>query len=238
MGEKNGVIHIIFIFLGICLICLGTFYFFTDNNTSLNNEEKKEPVKVEDKDTVKQISLMKDVDTSITLKNKKEIRIRFSIDEETSKGSFFLNNNLVFQTSSALEQCDEFYLYNNSVVSYCYYGPATSGYLYVINSANDYFKVETFKDKNYEYYPENIQLKNDKLIINASRVYEGAEVMIGDKKVSLCYKEEIIDNNIDVKEPAYTDFELVINNNRAQFVYINTVKTLEQIINEYCKTVD
>ena len=29
--RKEGVLHIIFIFIGLALICLGTFYYFTDD---------------------------------------------------------------------------------------------------------------------------------------------------------------------------------------------------------------
>lgn len=235
MEEKGGVLHIIFIFAGICLICLGTFYFFTDENMNLDKNNKKEEVADDNKDIIKQINLMSNVEASFTLKNKKEVKIKYIVDSETYKKAFYYNNNLVFEMNE-LEQCDQFYLYNNSIISYCYHGSATSGHLYIVDSNGNNTLIDKFE--NNKMIPESIQLKDNKLIVNGMGVYEGAILKIDDKEIELCNEDAVLENNIDLHKPAYADYELVIKNDKPEFNYIKTTKTLEEIISESCKIVE
>ena len=236
-AEKGGIIHIIFIFIGLGLICFGTFYFFTDNEKIDNEKEEKEE-KQEDKDIINQINLMNNVETSITLKNKKEIKIKYLVDEDTSIGSFYLNNNFIFKTSSELEFCDKFYIYNDSIVGYCTYGSTTSGHLYVVYSNETFTEIKEFSDNTYRMIPESVQVKNGKLVVNGIRVYEGAILKEEDKEINLCDKDAILENNVDLKSHAHANYELTVNNNKPEFTYMETTKTLEEFIEESCKTVE
>ena len=235
--EKGGVIHIFFIFIGICLLCLGTFYYFTDDKVELNKDDNKEEV-TEDKDIINQINLMNNVETKVTLKNKKEVNIKYSVSDDTNIGSFYLDNRRVFEASSELEQCSQFYLYNNSIISYCIYGSATSGHLYIIDSNGEYTKVDSFNDKEYSLIPESIQIKNEKLIVNGIRVSEGSILKENDIEIDLCNEDAISNNNIDLKTPAFANYELVVKSNKPEFIFMNTTKTLEEFIGESCKIVE
>ena len=234
--EKEGVLHIIFIFVGLCLICLGAFYYFTDDKINLNQNNNKNNNVSEDKDVIGQINLMNNIETSVTLKNKKNIRLKYIVSEETNKGSLIYNGMSAFETSSDLENCDEFYIYNDSIIASCYYGSATSGHLYIIDSSGKSTLIEKFD--NNKMIPESIQLKNEKIIVNGMRIYEGDIIKVDDKEILLCNEEEIVENNIDLKQAVYADYELVIKKDKPEFIYIKTTKTLEEFINESCKIVE
>lgn len=237
--EKDGVLHIIFIFIGIALLSLGTFYYFTDDKKSLDDEKKEE--KKEEVDTnidiIKQISLLDNVDTEITLKNKDVVKIKYYKDEEELNNKFIYNNKLSYETSSELEACDEFYLYNNSIISYCYYGSATSGHLYITDSDGISMKIDEFGDGEFKMIPEDIHLKENKLIVNGVRVKEGSILKNDEKEIDLCNKEDIEDNNIDLNLGAFAEYELVIDKN-ISFELIKNNKTISEFINESCKIVE
>ena len=236
--RKEGVLHIIFIFIGLALICLGTFYYFTDDKIDLDKSDNKEQEKPkEEKDIIKQINLMNNVETSITLKNKNEIKIKYNVDDETHIGTFYINNNLMFETTSELELCDQYYLYNNSIIIYCVYGSATSGHLYVMSSSKTN-KIDKFYDKEYTMIPESIQFKDNKLVVNGIRVFEGGIIKQDDKEINICNVDERTENNISLDSIASADYELKIIDDKTTFNFIKNSKTIEQFINENCKIVE
>ena len=221
--EKGGMLHIIYIFIGLCLLCLGVFYYFTDD--SYREVLNKQKTNNEDKDIIKQISLMNNIETSLTLKNKKELKIKYSVDEDTHVGTFYYDRDLLFKTSNELEQCDQFYLYNNSIISYC--SSISIGELYIINSNGIYSSISSFDDKNYKMIPDSIKLKDGKLIVSAMR-------QLDENIEDLCMDT----NNIELDSPVYSNYELEIKNDKVEFIFINTTKTLKEFINESCKIVE
>jgi len=237
--EKGGVIHIFFIFTGIALLCLGVFYYFTDDKVIYKNtNEQQEEKIVEDIDIVKQISLMNNVEETITLKNKKEVKIKYYFDNEIGIGSFYLDSDLIYETSSDVERCDEFYLYNDSIISYCYYGSSTTGHLYIVDGNGTLTKVNEFYDNDYRFVPESIKLKDNKLIVNGMRISEGSILKINSKEIHLCNKDEIEENNIDIESPAYANYELKLINNDVKFGLIANTVSIKEFISESCKIVD
>lgn len=236
--EKEGVLHIIFIFIGIALLSLGTFYFFTDDKINLEDNKKEEVKEDINKDIIKQISLIDNVETELTLKNGNNVKIKYYKDEESSNNIFTYNNKISYETSSELEMCDQFYLYNNSIVSYCYYGSATSGHLYITDSNGTSKKIDEFGTGEFKMIPEGIRLRDSKLIVDGLRVKEGAILKNEEKEVDLCNKEEIQNNNIDLNLEAFANYELIINNNDISFELIKSNKTINEFINESCKIVE
>ena len=234
--EKEGILHIIFIFIGICLICLGTFYAFTDNKTELEPENNNSNNNVQDKDIIGQINLTKNMEALITFKNNKIVKLRYITEENPYKEKLLFDGSVAFVTSSELEACSEFYIYNNSVISYCYYTSATSGHLYIVDSNGKSSLINKFD--NDRMIPESIQFKDNKLIVNGMGIYEGSILKVGDKEIYLCNEEEVQENNVDLKQPAYADYELVVKDDKPYFIYIKTTKSLENFIKESCKMVE
>ena len=246
--EKGGVLHIIFIFIGIALLSLGVFQFFTDekidlkedpnNSNSASNQEKDDDNNQDqDKDIIHQLSIIKNVDTNVTLKSGKEVKVKYYVNEETNQGSFTYDGKTSFDTNE-LEQCDQYYLYNDTIISYCVFGSATSGHLYVIDSNGDSTRINDFKDNDYTFIPESITLKDDKLVVNGARVEEGAVLKIGDIEVNLCNEEEITANNISLDSPAFSEYEMKIINDNIEFNSIKTIQTIKEFISESCKSVE
>ena len=240
MEEKGGVLHIIFIFIGLACLCLGVFNLLTDEKIELKEEPNytnKDDNKTDDENLISQINIIKNIDTTITLKNGNEVILNYYLDNETNKGSFNYNGKVSYETND-IELCDEFYLYNDSIISYCTSGSATSGHLYLIDSKGDATKIENFTDQNNKLIPENITLKDGKLIINGMGVLEGSILNLVDKEVYLCDESEIKENNISLDSMTYADYELNIVDDKAEFKLIEITKTIQEFINESCKTVE
>ena len=252
--EKGGVLHIIIIFVGIACLCLGLFMYFTDekielkeenknynnkSNTENNNQEKDDDDdKVEGQDLISQISLMNNVETSITTNSNKEIKIGYYISNETHEGNFIYNGKSSFKTNE-LEICDLFYLYNDSIIVHCTSGSATSGHLYIVDSNGQYKLINDFKyNENRSFIPQSISLKDGVIVINGIGVLEGSIVKINNKEIFICNNEEVKENNISLDFPAYADFELLINNGKVEFNYLKTTSTLEEFRKESCKNVE
>lgn len=241
--EKGGVLHIIFIFIGVACLSLGAFIFFTDEKIELKEEPNysntaKDDTPVDNnKNVINQLSIVKNVDTTVTLKNGNEVKIRYYIDDETNNGSFTYDGKVSYETS-IIELCDEFYLYNDSIISYCTSGSATSGHLYIVDTNGNASKVSTFDDDGNSFITESITLKNDKIVVNGMRISENSLLKIGDKEIYLCNEEEVKLNNISLDSPAYADYELNIVDDKAEFKLIEVTKTLQEFIDESCKSVE
>ncbi len=243
MEEKGGVLHIIFIFIGVACLSLGAFEFFTDEKIELkedpnySNTEKDNDTKNDNKDLISQINIVKNIDTDITLKDGNNVKVKFYLDEETSKGSFTYDGKTSFETNE-LELCDKYYLYNNTIISYCVYGSATSGHLYIIDNKGDATKVSNFKYQDYDLIPEDITLKDGKIIVNGLRVLEGAMLRVDNKEISLCNEDEIKENNISTDSIASGEFEITAKNDEVEFNLVKVTKTIQEFINESCKNVE
>ena len=241
--EKGGVLHIIFIFIGVACLSLGAFIFFTDEKIELKEEPNYSNTAKDDtpgdnnKNVINQLSIVKNVDTTVTLKNGNEVKIRYYIDDETNNGSFTYDGKVSYETS-IIELCDEFYLYNDSIISYCTTGSATSGHLYIVDTNGNASKVSTFDDDGNSFITESITLKNDKIVVNGMRISENSLLKIGDKEIYLCNEEEVKLNNISLDSPAYADYELNIVDDKAEFKLIEVTKTLQEFIDESCKSVE
>lgn len=252
--EKGGVLHIIFIFIGIACLGLGIFYFFTDehielkkenknyndntSNTENNNQDNDKIDKDEGHDLISQISLMNNVETTLTTNSNKEIKIGYYVSDETHEGNFIYNGKSSFKTND-LEMCDLFYLYNDSIIAHCTSGSVTSGHLYIVDSNGQSQLINDFKyNENRLFIPQSISLKEGVIVVNGIGILEGSIVKINDKEVSICKEEELKENNITLDIPAYADFELLINDGKVEFNYLKTTKTLEEFSKESCKNVE
>ena len=241
MEENGGVFHIIFFFIGVACISLGAFMFFTDEHIDLKEDldytEKDDDTQIEDKDIISQLSIIKNIETTITLKNGKEVTVKYYLDEDTNKGKFIYDGKSSFDTNE-LEQCDQYYLYNNTIVSHCVFGSATSGHLYLIDSNGDATKIDNFTDQNNKLIPESITLKDGKLIVNGMGVLEGSILNLVDKEVYLCDENELNENDVSLDSMTYADYELNIIDDKPEFKYIEIKQTVKEFIEESCKNVE
>ena len=243
--EKGGVLHVLFLFVGITLICIGVFYIFTDEHIELREEntgnntntENKDKDKV-DVDVIKQISLMKNVDTEITLKNGNAVLLTYAVNEESNSGKFLYGGKAVFETQG-LESCNMFYLYNNSIVVHCSSGTASSGYLYIIDSNGTSKLFTSINDSNNNsLIPESISLKEGKIVVNASFYRDGNNLIINNEEIDICQEDVRTENNIKDDFIINSDYTLSIKNDEAEFTYLKTNKTVADFVKESCKTVE
>jgi uncharacterized protein YlzI (FlbEa/FlbD family) len=240
--EKGGVLYIIFIFIGVACLSLGAFEFFTDEKIDLKEDPNYTKNEIdntqnEDKDLISQLNIIKNVDTTLTLKNGNKVVIKYYVDEETNKGSFTYNGKTSYETNE-LELCDKYYLYNDYIISSCVFTSATSGHLYIIDDKGTSTKVTSFKDNGYDFIPESINIKDEKLVITGISVLEGAKIKINDKEIDLCNEEEIKENNISTDSVANADFEFSIVEGSPVYKLIKTNTTIKEFIDESCKIVE
>ena len=244
MEEKSGVLHIFFIFVGLALLGLGLFYYFTDvkidlhgleeNNTNTNTDENNQN---NDKDLISQISLMKNVETTITLKNKKEVQIAYLVESETNAGKFVYNGKTTFNTES-VELCDAFYLYNNSIITFCTSNTMSSNHLYIVNQEGTTETVSTFNYSNIKYVPKSISLRDGNLIITGNSVLEDSIVKYLDNDLHLCTDNEIKNNEDLLNLPIDAEFIFKIKDGLLEFNYVKSNRTIKDYIYESCKTVE
>ena len=241
MEEKGGIIHIFFIFIGLACLCLGLFMYFTDENIEL----KEEPIYIytntendnqdDDKDIINEIKLNTNEEKTITLKNKKEVKIKYEVND--SNMSLFKYNDKTSVEMSENESCSQYYIYNNSLLLYCT-NKEEKVHLYLINENGDSKLVNEFKDFNRDIIIESISLKDGKLVVNATSVLEGTNIKVSDKSINYCNDEELNENSISRDSYATASFILQINNENLDIFYTNTIKSLDEFINENCKTVE
>ena len=245
MEEKGGILHIFFIFVGIALLALGLFYYFTDEKIELKEEtnpfentENNNNNNQDDKNLINQISILNNIETEVTLKNSKKVKIQYYLSDETNIGKLLYDGKRAFETESDKEECDLFYIFNNSIISFCYLGSRSNGQLYVINEEGVSKRIKEFNYNDYIMIPEGITSKDNKLIVNGVRQLKKTNIDVEDDTIDLCNEDEIKENNISVDSPINAEFEFTINNNKNELIYFKTTKTIKEFIEEKCKTVE
>lgn len=241
MEEKGGILHILFIFVGIALLGLGLFYYFTDDKIELKEEKnpfENEEKEKDNKDLINQISILNNIETEITLKNGKKVKIQYYLSSESNTGKFLYDGKKAFETESDREECDLFYIYNNSIISFCFLGSRTNGHLYVINDEGISKRVKEFKYGDYNMIPEGITSKDNKLIVNGIRLLNKTNLDVDDNNVDLCNEEDIKENNISYDSPIKAEFEFSLNDDKYEFIFSKVTKTIKEYIEEKCKTVE
>ena len=238
--EKGGLLHILIIFIGVACLSLGAFMFFTDDHIKLRKERTYASSDGDDleeeNNVISQINLINNVDTKVTLKNGNEITLKYVLNEENNKGSFSYNGKISFETSN-IELCDQYYLYNDNVISYCVFG-SSSGHLYIIDDSGNSEKIVNFEYDGNSYIPENISIKEDKLFVSGTRITEKTILDIGGKKTYLCDNETLKYNSVSLNSPASASFVLKMSDGKVKFEFNEIIATVNDYLNENCKTVE
>ena len=250
MEEKGGILHIIFLFIGIACISLGVFYTVTDEKIKLDEYDDKIVIIVDDdpntnteqddknkslpkEDILNQISIVENMETTVTLKNGSEAKLLYKIDtnEETLEvleKSFLYNGKKAFQVSES-DICDKFFLYNNHIVSYC-----TSG-IYIVDpngKSLNFDSISKAADEQVEI--KSVIIKDNKLIVSGSVELENSQIKKNGKMISLCDENLLKENEITNDYPITMDYELLIEDNKTSFTLLKTTKTVEEYVKEKC----
>ena len=243
--EKGGIIHIFFIFIGITLLALGLFYTFTDEKIDLkentmdvhgidddtnNDKDKKES------HNISKLNILKNIETLVTLDNKEEVTVSLYKHDDTNTSTFLYDGKSSFETDE-LEVCDEFYLYDNSIISFCAYG-SSKGHLYIVDSTGSSTKIEKYKDGSLELYFKDISLENNKLIVEATTLLKETSIIKDGIEINLCNEALVKENYIADNYPVELKYELELKDNDLSLEFIENTIELSKFKADQCKTIE
>lgn len=258
MEEKGGVIHIIFFFIGIACISLGIFYLLTDEKIKLDEYDDKIVIIVDDdpnantdngnteddnnrnkpkESNINQISIIENMETTVTLKNGNSVKLLYKVDtntetQEVIEKAFLYNERKVFDISSQ-ESCSKYFLYNDSIVVHCDSG------LYIVDSKGLPQKFETFTGKyNEDLGISSVNIRDDKLIVSGTYLLVDSQIVKNNKVISLCDPTALTENEIADDYPIDEEYELSIEDKSIKFSRVKTTKTVGEYVKENCKVVE
>ena len=144
------------------------------------------------------------------------------------------NDNKVIDVNSI--SCDKAFLYNNSVIIYCFKSIDNFGEIYSLNSDGKVKKYDYFLDNGAIVYPNSILLEDNKLIVTGSKMKDEGIIEIENDKVNIC-NINMNDDEINVNLPIESNYELVNNEDNLNFIFEKSSLTIEKYYKENCKKV-
>lgn len=233
MEENGGFLHIIFLFIGVACLSLGIFYYLTDmdkveelipNSTeekNSDNEEKKEETVISN--TIVGIDIKDNEEKEITLGNGNKVKLSVNVlDEEKS----FLYNDDTLVTFSDLNLVNKFYVYNDYVIIFSYSLIDKFGTIYTIDNEKQVEKIEEIDLNNRVMRPVNVDILDNKLIVDGSRIDEDNNVLLQNGNVSICSDDELSLNSVLDDSPLKVEYSMNIVNKNVSFDFIKIVDTV------------
>ena len=250
--EKGGVLHILFLFIGIALLALGIFYFVTDRTEILDENVENPYVIIRDDDnkknsekekstTISQISITSNVESSILLKNGSTVKLELSnrpnVKDPKYGGKFFKYNDKAVFGLGDYDKCSNFFLYDNTIIAYCTNTKTNYSFIYALNENGEVYYSNSIKENEIDLKIKNINLTNNKLIVYASYV-DNIKVILDDKELNLCDSHELSESKIDSNYLAEAEYELKVSNSEIKYETVSKKRTIGQFVAERCKTVE
>jgi len=241
MEEKGGFLHIIFMFIGVACLTLGVFYYLTEtepkeglsiNPVTENNDDNKKNEQIIISNTIKGFDIKENEEVEITLGNGSKIKLSNSISENEEN---LLYNGEALITYEDLNLINKYFVYNDYVVVFSYSLVDRTGIIYTIDSEKIVQKIEEIDLNNRVMIPVNMEILDDKIIVDGSRVNDDV-LSLQDGNISLCNDDELSLHSISLDSPLKIEYSMNIVNKNVTFDFVKIIETVDSAKKIVCTT--
>ena len=219
MEEKGGYLHTIIMFVGVACLALGVFYYFTETEKT----EELVPIQTED--------LNDNLENEIILGNGNKIKLLSNaLEEENKKELLYDGESLI--SFDDLNLINQYFVYNDYIVVFSYSLIDKIGVIYTIDSEKQVEKIEEIDLNNRIMKPISMEVLDNKLIVDGSRVNDSTLSVI-DGDISLC-DDDLALHSIFDDSPLKVEYSMNIINKNISFDFVKIVDTVSSVKKIVC----